>query len=209
MAGLLGKISASFGRTSPPARDSRASSDTNISTPPAKPSSQEVEETLGLLISTAEIPREHVDGIARKLREILQEPDHRPYDQIVARAAHPCVKEYLPQVFQMLAIQQRQVEAAKAELRGKDLEDFLQNAAKQKDTYYAGIAETFGRGFDVVLKPNLIFDAAGNPIGVRPADISRFPQCNTTLTGRGGKRKKRQTKKKSHKKRKTLRRIRH
>lgn len=208
MAGFLGKV---FGRTSPVpmGRDSRSSSDDSIGTPPARPSSPQVEETLALLISVANIPREYVDGVATKLREILQQPGHRPYDQLVSRASHPCVQEYLPQVVQLLRIQQQQVAAASSQFRGKDLEEFMLDANRQKDTYYAGIAEILGRGFDVALKPNLIFDSSGNPIGVRPADLTRFPQCNATLTGTGGKRKKRQTKKRAQKKRKTSRRLRH
>ena len=205
MSRFLKNISASLGRTSP--TPGRKDSSESISTP--RPDSPEVTETIDFLLETVVIPPAHVDGITIELRKILQEPGHRPYDQIISRASHPCVKEYLADVFQLLTIQQQQVPAASAQFKGKDQEDFLENAELQKVAYYTSIAQLLGRGFDVALKPNLVFDAAGNPIGLRDKDKTRFPRCNAVLSGMGGKRKKRQTKKKSMKKRKTLRRVRH
>lgn len=189
-------------------RDSRSSSDDSIRTPSPRPASPEVEEIIGAILTVVTIPRQHVDGVVIKLRGILTDPKHRPYDQIVSRASHPCVQEYLKGVFELLESQQQAVQKASKEFRGADLQDFMESAERQKDAYYTSIAELLGRGFDVVLKPNLLVDAVGNPIGIREKDRTRFPVCHKTLSGTGGKRK-RQTKKKAGKKRKTLRRRAH
>jgi len=212
MASFFGKL-ASLGRPASPASQdslSRASSiGSPVVTPPGRPMSPEVEETIGALLTIVSIPREYVDGVVVELRKILSQPNHRPYDQILSRASHPCVQEYLGQVFSLLSSQKEAVERGSREFRGADLKDFLDDAERQKQAYYTGIAELLGKGFDVALKPNLILDPNGNPIAVRDKDITRFPGCHKTLTGSGGKRKKRQTKKKAQKKRKTLRRRAH
>ena len=211
MASFFGKLASLARPASPAISDgsrTRTSSD-EIVTPPGRPVTPEVEETIGALLTIVEIPRQYIDGIVVELRRILSEPRHRPYDQILSRASHPCVQEYLGQVFSLLNSQQAAVQKTSRELKGADLNDFLDNTERQKDAYYTSIAELLGRGFDVALKPNLIIDAAGNPIGIREKDRTRFPTCHKVLSGTGGKRKKRQTKKKLQKKRKTLRRRAH
>ncbi len=166
-----------------------------------------VEETLNNILSTAIIPPTYIDGVSAKLRIVLQNSDPKIYDQLVARASHPCVKEYLPQVFQLLQSQEAQVAKASSQLKGEDLKEFLENVKNQKDVYYTSIAELLGKGFTDALRPNLIFDASGNPIGVKPKDQMRFPACQKALATEGGRRRK--TKKTVQKKRKTLRRVRH
>jgi hypothetical protein len=149
------------------------------------------------------IPTKHQEGVKKQLRPILEAPTHRPYDQIIARASHPCVIEYLPQVLAQLQSQEvRSAEVMKT-MKPSELADFKMSADMQKDAYYAGIAQLLGSGFDVTLKPNLLFDANNNPIGIRPADQTRFPGCHARLTGAG---RRKTIKKKAQKKRKTLRR---
>jgi hypothetical protein len=97
----------------------------------------------------------------------------------------------------MLKSQQASSIRAMEGLKPQDRKEFEDDIKLQSEAYYTSIAELLGRGFDVALKPNLEFDAAGNPSGVRAVDRPRFPQCHAALTSGG---KKTKTKKKSKRK---------
>lgn len=169
--------------------------------PVTKPSA-EVQETINALI-LGRIPKQHQAGVSAELRKILEEPKHRPYTELIARASHPCVVEYLPEVLVGLNQLDSRVKEELAQTKTQqERNDFILGTNEQKRAYYVGIAELLGRGFDVALKPNLIFDANNNPVSVRPKDQTRFPGCHKQLTGAG--RRKTIKKKRSHKK--TLRR---
>lgn len=74
----------------------------------SRPPSPQVSQTIDALV-IGRIPTEHQPGVRLELRKILEDPQHRPYDQLIARATHPCVTEYLPQVLGMLESQKRSV----------------------------------------------------------------------------------------------------
>lgn len=180
---------------------SSPSAPTASTTPPSK----EVAETMNALV-VGRIPSNYQDGVKKALRKILEEPDHKPYAELIARASHPCVLEYLPELLKMLSSQEASSAQVMKTMKPAELADFKTASDMQKEAYYTGIAELLGRGFTVALKPNLMFDNYGNPIGMREKDRTRFPKCHSTLTGAG---RRKTIKKKHQKKRKTLRRRKH
>jgi hypothetical protein len=208
---MLSRISASFGNLSNLGKRPSSPED-GLRTPPKRTqASSNIEQTLGLIITQAGIPRDYVEPISTKLRAILQNPSHRDYDELTALARHVCVKDYLRSVFEVLRSQMALVEKSASQFKpGPDRDDFVRESQGQLDIYYTSIANLLGEGYDIVLKDNLVFDKFNNPIGVRPKDISRFGACNRSLTraDMGGRIKRRATKKKNLKKRKTLRRKR-
>lgn len=179
-----------------------------IGSPKGPQVSPEIREISNAIISQVAIPKEFLYGISIELEKVLITVDRRKFPELVQKAGTPCVSDYLKAVFVLLYSQIASVkEAAKEIKEGPDRGEFLAHVEEQKHVYFVSIAELLGRGFEVTLKPNLIFDASGNPTGVRLTDLTRFPNCHEYLTSRmkpGGKRRK--TKKQQKKKRKTLRR---
>ena len=188
----------------------RTPSPTNMSpigSPKGPQVSAEIREISNAIISQTSIPSEFVYPISVELEKVLSKVDSRKFPELVQRAGTPCVSEYLKDVFVLLQSQIASAEKGASQFKpGPDRDEFLANVQQQKQTYFVSIAQLLGQGFEIALKPNLVFDASGNPIAVRDKDISRFPNCHAYLTSRrmGGKRRK--TKKQQKKKRKTLRR---
>jgi hypothetical protein len=208
---LLSRVSASFGNLANLGTRPPSPADGSITPPKRSQTSSDLEKTLGLIITQAEIPRDYVDPVSKKLRSILQNPKHRDYDELTALAGHVCVKDYLRSVFELLRSQIALVEKSSTQFKaGPDRDQFLSETQHQIDIYYTSIANLLGEGYDRVIKENLIFDKYNNPIGVREKDIPRFSACNRALTRyeMGGKQKRRITKKKQVRKSKTLRRKR-
>jgi len=187
----------------------RTPSPTNMSpigSPKGPQISAEIREISNAIISQTTIPKEFIYDISVELEKVLTKVDSRKFPELVQRAGTPCVSEYLKDVFVLLQSQIASAEKGANQFKpGPDRDEFLASVRQQKETYFVSIAQLLGQGFEIALKPNLIFDAQNNPIGVREKDISRFPNCHAYLTSRiGGKRRK--TKKQQKKKRKTLRR---
>lgn len=187
----------------------RTPSPTNMSpvgSPKKLEVSPEIREISNAIITQTAIPKEFVYGISIELEKVLTKVDSRRFPELVQRAGTPCVSEYLKDVFVLLQSQISSAGKGAIQFKpGPDRDEFLAGVEQQKRVYFVSIAQLLGQGFEVALKPNLEFDAVGNPIGVREKDRTRFPNCHTYLTSRmGGKRRK--TKKQQKKKRKTLRR---
>lgn len=167
--------------------------------------SAEVSEVMDAL-TVGKVPSQYIAGVKKHLRVILEDKQHRAYSELIARSSHPCLREYLVGVLELL---QKQIDNSNKVMQGMkpaELADFKLSVEQQKEAYYVGIAEMLGRGFDIVLKPNLVFDSSGaNPIGVREKDQKRFPLCQESLSGKSAGRRK-TIKKKHQKKHKTLRR---
>ena len=176
--------------------------------PDMKKVTPKIIEVSNAILNQVVIPTEFVCGISIELQKVLTSVEEGKFPELVEKARTPCVSDYLKSVFVNLYSQIASLKQAIPQHKvGPELNDFLAGIERQKLAYFIGIAELLGRGYDVTLKPNLTFDAAGNPTGVRETDRTRFPNCHEYLTSRmkpGGKRKK--TKKNKSKKRKTLRR---
>ena len=175
-------FSGLFGSPSPPATRS-----------PSPAISREVSQTADdILEQVGVIPPQFIDGIRTELIKVLSSPNHRPFPELIVRAGTPCVREYLNDSFTLLLSQIASAEKALSQFKpGPDRDDFLANTAFQQNAYFGSIAQLLGQGFEVALKPNLIFDAAGNPTGIREKDRGRFPGCHAYLIGRlGGKRRR-------------------
>lgn len=128
----------------------------------------------------------HADELIEKLKVALRpvSPDRRA--EIILEAKSPCVRSYLKDVFTNLDRQMASSAAASEGMRPEDKQSFEEDANRIKDTYYAGIIELIVSGYRVVLRDNLEFNPQGVPIGMRPADRSRFPLCHAHLRTQAG-----------------------
>jgi len=162
-----------------------------------------------ILESARVIPPQFIDGIRAELITVLSKIDPRRHPELIQRAGTVCVTEYLTDVFTLLTSQMQSAERNKLEFKaGPDRDAFVAQTEQQKRIYFTSIAQLLGQGFEVALKPNLEFDASGNPTGIREKDRTRFPRCHAYLQSRlGGKRRRTQKRKaKKSTRRKKLRR---
>lgn len=145
----------------------------------------------------------------------LAEKDRRPVDTLVKLAKHICSTEAVEA--NTVNFLEREKLAQTADLDESEKEILTQSV---KNAFVSGIATHLVEGFDVVNKDHFTYDENGNITGVNERNKTRNPKCDSFLRSRpwrpgapdvgyGGKKKRRQTKKKIHKKRKTLRRTRH
>ncbi len=124
-------------------------------------------------------------------------------DTLVRIAGHTCTLESLHT--NVAALANRIEDLTKAGASPKDIQ-------RIKNGYYAAIAEMLLYGFDKIEETKLTRDASGNVTAITEERLKET-ECAKALLEYGeqfgGKKKRRQTKKKNLKKRKTLRRVRH
>jgi hypothetical protein len=190
----------------------RLDSMSTISSLGRSPSSSidETQEISDLILESARvIPPRFIDGIRAELIKVLAKIEPRRYPELIQRAGTVCVSEYLTDVFTLLTSQMQSAEKNKFEFKeGKERNKFIADTEEQKKIYFVSIAELLGEGFEVALKPNLEFDASGNPTGIREKDRTRFPRCHAYLQGRMGG-KSRTTRKRKVKKSTRRKKVRH
>ena len=196
-------------RKSPTTRDSRLGSDGSVTTPPALGSPEDKYIGLALLlVQKAQLGRVFSifrsrleQATAEQLVEAKKRPDAHTDSQLIQLAKHACTITWVQRALAVLdgEIEQRREKG---------------QSESELEPYVSGVLSSVGlvlaQGFDKVESAKLLRDAAGNVVGINDP---RQSECDKALkrgeTLLGGKRKKRQTKKKSMKKRKTLRRVRH
>ena len=177
-------------------------------------SMDETQEISDLILESAKvIPPQFIDGIRAELITVLSKVEPRKYPELVQRAGTVCVSEYLSDVFTLLNSQIQSAQRNMLEFRaGPDRDAFMAQTEQQKKIYFLSIAQLLGQGFEVALKPNLEFDASGNPTGMRETDRTRFPRCHAYLQSRLGGKSRRTRKrkvKKSTRRKKVYRSVRH
>lgn len=168
------------------------------------------------LISVSGIPPEFDDlkgQLATMMVEVSQGQDpkkRRRFETLLKLASHVCSKEGLEGNV-------KRILERIAEVRESGESEDLVNEIRKG--FVAMTAIYLVDGFDVVNESHYTFDEYGNITGFH-GNKAIAPKCDAALKARpwrpgapdvgyGGKKKQRQTKKKTIKKRKTLRRVRH
>lgn len=204
MASLLKGLfrSRSITPDSPVSPESTASSVSRSSTPLADPAYG----LATLLVDKSKVvklyPQYRDDLIHAVFEEIpnaRSKPGAHTDSELIQLAKHTCTIDWIQKAIEIL---HAKIETVISQLPPDDARDFIK-------TQLSGIAVVLAQGFDKVEEKKFIRDSSGKIIGItdpRQSECDKALKSGETL---GGRRKRKQTKKKLQKKHKTSRRSRH
>jgi hypothetical protein len=170
------------------------------------------EDQASRLVKASNISPDFADAkgdIARAIVQVSKTDDprkRRPFDDLLELAGNVCNKEYVQENLERVRNRLAEIKGTEEEPLGKAV----------RGTAIQGIALQLTAGFDEANKTHFTYDEFGNITGMAGDHPKRAPNCDAFLRGKkwrpgapdvgyGGKKKRRQTKKKNLKKRKTSR----